>query len=371
MKSSILAFVLFLSGPLSAGSWINSGQQPLLFDENKVIDVTIPVHFKDLCRPREDENCDFIATTLEYRGADDEPHTLPVEIKVRGGWRSLTKNCSAPLLWIRLDKDAAQGTVFQGQSLLPLTTHCGQGLSLEALQNRPPRTAWEQYLIKEYLGQRIYQLFTDVSLRSRLVKIHYMDPDKPNRVIHNYAYFTEHFDSMAERHNTVRLDRGSFDYEKLDNQAADVLALYQFMIGNTDWSIVRQRNTVLVETEKGKQIPVPYDLDMSGLVNAHYAGPAPGLPIDSVTERYYLGFCHPELDWDGLFGAFREREAAVYTLTTEIPGLNEKSSDTTRQFLEEFYAILHSREAREEYIINACKPWPPSSVDHTTPLDNR
>jgi hypothetical protein len=104
------------------------------------------------------------------------------------------------------------------------------------------------------------------------------------------------------------LDRRSFDSDRTDLHAANRVALFQYMIGNTDWSIVRERNVTLLLGEDGYQRPLPFDFDMSGLVNAHYAGPAPGLPIDDVTERFYLGFCDPETDWEQLFGEFLNRQ---------------------------------------------------------------
>lgn len=364
--------LLLLAGPPGAGTaGADPAKQAPLFDSHEVLDVTIPLHFKDLCRPREDEKCDFTATTLNYLDAGGDSVELPVEVKVRGGWRSLTQNCSAPLLWIRFDDVQTPGTLFAGQAMLPLTTHCGQGFSLEAIKTRPPKSDWEQYLLKEYLAHRIYELFTEFSLRTRLVRIHYPDPDRPSRIVHNYAFFTEHFDSMAARNDSVRLDRGSFDYIRLDNGTADVLALFQYMIGNTDWSIVRQRNTILLQKQDGTQVPAPYDFDMSGLVNAHYAGPPPGLPIDCVQDRYYLGFCHPDPHWEELFEQFKSQQDRVFDLLSETPGLDSDTLESSEKFLQGFFRKLDSESARKKSIVNACKSWPPSEIDHTTPPEKR
>ncbi len=345
--------------------------EPLLFESDSVMDITIPVDFRSLCRPRETEDCDFIPSILEYQNGEGVKRSIPIEIKTRGGWRSLTKNCSAPLLWIRFSEKVTTGTPFQGQALLPLTTHCGKGLSLETAGTRERKSSFEQYLLREYLGHRLFGLFSTASVKARLVRISYPKPGNSGRPLRNYAFFTEHFDMMAARNGAERLARGSFDYKQLDNHAADVLALFQFMIGNTDWSIVRERNTVLIAEAGGKQVPVPYDLDMSGLVDAHYAGPAPGLPIDSVRDRYYLGFCHPGVDWDALFAEFHGQQRAILAMIDDVPGLDKKSIKSTKRFLEKFFRILNSDEEREEHIELACQPWPPSPIDHTTPFDNR
>jgi hypothetical protein len=340
-----------------------------LFASDTVMKLSIPLDFRDLCRPRETEDCEFSPATLIYGDDAGKKRSLPIEVKVRGGWRSLSRNCSVPLLWIRFDEGAAIGTPFAGQSLLPLTTHCGRGMSIEAMARGSRYSDFEQYLLREFLAFRIYNELSEYSLRTRLVRIAYPDPQRPSKSSLHYAFFTEHFDSMAARMDSTRLSRGSFDETRLDAQSAARVALFQFMIGNTDWSIVRERNTVLLLDRGGKQVPVPYDLDMSGLVDADYAGPAPALPIDSVRERYFLGLCQPGTDWNALFSDFESRKDAILGLIGRLPGFSRVSKRTTRHYLEKFFDILESPAVRDQEITGACRPWPPSPVDHTTPLD--
>ena len=342
-----------------------------LFSSHAMMELSIPLDFKTLCRPRETPDCDYTPTVLEYKDEQGQTHSIDIEIKIRGGWRSLTRNCSAPLLFIRFNEQQTAGTPFAGQSMLPLTTHCGQGLSLESIRIRQSHVTWEQYLLKEYLAHRLYNEITDISLNARLVRITYPNPDIPNRSIVNYAFFTEHFKSVAKRNGAELLSRGSFDHEKLDAHLADLVALFQYLIGNTDWSIVRERNIVLLQDSSGSLQPLPFDFDMSGLVNAHYAGPAPGLSIDQVTERQYLGFCHPDTDWDALFTFFLDRQETLLSMVAEIPGLKKQSISVANRFLERFFSTLQSSENREKKIVSQCQPWPPSAIDHTTPDEKR
>jgi hypothetical protein len=139
------------------------------------------------------------------------------------------------------------------------------------------------------------------------------------------------------------------------------------MIGNTDWSIARERNTMLLGTEDKRQIPVPYDLDMSGLVNAGYAGPAPGLQIDDVRERCFLGYCQPGIDWAAQFAQLQNRRETILTAGEDLPGFSRNSLRSTRSFLERFFDTLDSPEERQERIVDSCLPWPPTGEDHTTP----
>jgi hypothetical protein len=341
-----------------------------LFATNTVMELTIPVDFANLCRPRESEDCEFTPTILDYGDESRSKRSIPIEIKIRGGWRSLTRNCSVPLLWVRFAEEDVPGTPFEGQTLLPLTTHCGKGLSLDAMLRNGQRSNYEQYLLREFLGHRIYSVLTEQSLRARLVRIGYPDPERRKRAALHYAFFTEHFDAMAARTGYQRPPRGQFDADRLDAQAAARLALFQYMIGNTDWSIVRERNTVLLQNGNRRLVPVPYDLDMSGLVAADYSGPAPGLPIDDVRDRYFLGFCQPGIDWDALFTDFMGKRDTILALRDRLPGLDRNSKRWVKHFLWGFFDDLGSQQQREEQIVRACQPWPPSADDHTTRLEN-
>lgn len=341
-----------------------------LFAENTVMALSIALDFKDLCRPRESENCDFVPTVLVYGTKSGEKRSMPVEIKARGGWRSLSRNCSAPLLWVRFAEHAVPGTPFEGQTLLPLTTHCGKGVSVEALTRAIPRADFEQYLLREFLAYRVYGTLTDLSLRTRLVRISYPDPGQSGRSTLHYAFFTEHFDDAAARTGNTRPERGNFDPNRLDPQAAARLALFQFMIGNTDWSIARERNTMLLQSSEDIQLPVPYDMDMSGLVDAEYAGPAPGLPIDSVRERFFLGYCQPGIDWEALFADFNSKRDAILELDDRLPGFSRGSQRWIHRYLESFFDVLDSADQSREHITAACLPWPPSPADYKTPMED-
>ena len=339
---------------------------PPLFEQHSLLELGMKIDFDSLCRPRETPDCDYSASEISYMDGDEE-RIIPVEVRIRGGWRALKSNCDIPLLFIRFPDQDTEGTPFAGQSMLPLTTHCGRAKLTDGGMTSAKYASYEQYLLKEYLAYRLYEELTDTSLRVRLAKMSYKIPGKGGRARVNYAFFTEHFKSLAERQHAELLPRESFDHKALDTQAADRVALFEFMIGNSDWSLVRQRNAILLLTENGKQIPVPFDLDMSGLVNAPYAGPPPSLPIDEVTERYYLGYCHPDIDWDNLFSDFLSRQNSLVSQVDEIDGLYKRERRSAKRYLESFFDILQNPELRNAKIIEGCQAWPPQAVDHMAP----
>ena len=343
-------------------------QEPTLFTRNEVIELSISVDFDALCRPNEVEGCEYSPAVLVYGIEDDEQRSIPVEIRVRGGWRARKDHCEVPPLFVRFAEEGAAGTPFSGQELLPLTTHC-KNLKNRAHGTEPSRN-YEQYVLREYLGYRLYNLVTERSLRVRLVQITYDNPARPGDDRVRYAFFTEHFEDMAARLGMHTLRGDAFDHEYVDLRSFDEVSLFSFMIGNTDLSVVRGRNIVLLADESGRQYPVPYDLDMSGLVGAEYGGVSPRLDFRDPRRRYYLGFCHPQRDYAALFSDFQRAEKGMLELVGDTPGMDRESRKASRRYLRQFFDILDSPKKSSRDIMDACHPWPPSPEDHTTPPDS-
>jgi hypothetical protein len=343
-------------------------QERPLFNSEQVLELSLSVDFDAMCRPNEVEDCEYAPATLMYETADGEERAIPVEIRVRGGWRARKNHCEVPPLFVRFAHEGIAATPFSGQELLPLTTHC-KNLKSRARGAQPSRN-YEQYVLKEYLGYRLYNMVTDRSLRVRLARITYQNPARPGDDRVRYAFFTEHFDDMAARLDTLRLREGSFDHESIDLRSFDEVALFNFMIGNTDFSVVRERNIVLIAATTGRQYPVPYDLDMSGLVDAEYAGVSPRLDFRDPRQRYYLGFCHPQRNFESLFSDFQHAEKNIMDVVGDTPGMDRESRKASRRYLQQFFDLLESHEKSQRDITGACHPWPPSPEDHTTPPDS-
>ena len=343
-------------------------REPLLFDSHARLELTIAVNFDTLCRPSETPDCEYRPTVLEYRDAAGHQRSVPVSIRRRDGWRALQTNCQVPTLFVRFSEQDTAGTPFEGQSSLALTSHCGKGVSPENIPSRSLPSEFERYVINEYLGYRIYNQVTDVSLRVKLVRITYANLDNPRLDITRDAFFSEHFDSLAKRFDATLLPAQSFDPEKLDIHAADKIALFQYMIGNTDWSIPMQDNIILLQFPNDTHVPVIYDLDMSGLVSAHYAVPAPRLPINTVKQRFYMGYCHPDTDWDALFAQFTGMQKTIWSMLADTPGLGRGDQRMSGAYMDSFFKILNSPKSRQRKIVEACKPWPFSGVDFMSPV---
>ena len=183
-------------------------------------------------------------------------------------------------------------------------------------------------MLKEHLAYRIYNALTDKSLRTRLARVTYHDTSGRTESLTRYAFFVEHFDSLAKRHDAVVWKPERFDVLDADPVEMATLDVFEYMIGNTDWSAVFNHNVVLIRDAAGRATAVPYDFDFSGLVDAEYASVAPQLPIRNVTQRWFRGVCRPDTDWPHVFSAFQERRGAIEQLARARPGCRAQPKTT-------------------------------------------
>ena len=77
-RSLAALFVLWALPPMATAA------DPPLFASDEVMELALTIDFDDLCRPRESDECDFEATTMEYKDASGDWRSLPIEVQIRG-----------------------------------------------------------------------------------------------------------------------------------------------------------------------------------------------------------------------------------------------------------------------------------------------
>jgi ATP:ADP antiporter, AAA family len=313
-----------------------------LFDEAAPLEMELVFDSRALCRNPERAPCADLPATLIYHEAPDQERRVTVALHTRGRYRADTVKCELPALFVFFTGET-RDTLFAGESMLPLTTHCDRS------------APYEQYLLKEYWAYRIYEALASESLRVRLVRMTYRDAAGRLEPVERYAFFTEHFDSLARRHGATVRPKGVFDPRMADPAQVATFDLFQYAIGNTDWSSVKGHNVLLVESEAGQVTPVPFDFDFSGLVDAEYASTAPELDLRSVRQRVFRGICDPETDWDAAFAHFAARREDVLELADEIPGLEARERAVAVEYLEGAFATFASPDRRQALIVDACR----------------
>ena len=176
--------VIALAVPKDAGA--AAAQAEDLFAAGEPLAMELSVDVRDLCRgSRADGACAGAPALCRRRLAGSE-RRIEVRLRPRGKWRAETGHCTMPPLFVLFDDATTRGTLFEGQAMLPLTTHCRDSSS------------YEQYVLKEYLAYRVYNLLTDKSLRVRLARVSYRDTNRPDRVV-----------ALCVLHRAFRLTRGA------------------------------------------------------------------------------------------------------------------------------------------------------------------
>jgi hypothetical protein len=292
---------------------------------------------------------------------DTRLHPLVLEIpgagpvqKVQGQvqTRGLTRRriCSFPPLRLVLADGVAKGTVFQGQDELKMVTHCQVGQD------------FAQYYMQEFVAYRIYNLVTPQSYRVRAVDATYREAKDGKEIGTRFAFLIEDLGDMARRNGLKRDPRGKLLPSDYDATAASRHALFQFLIGNTDWDLTKGprdaeccHNVRALGTGDAPLVPVPYDFDSSGLVSAEYAAPDPSLPIKDVRDRVFRGICIHNAGLPAARAEFQAKREAIFALVRDDPRLNTPRRRATLGYLESFYAILDSDEKFAKQVTAKCR----------------
>ena len=216
---------------------------------------------------------------------------------------------------------------------------------------RPRAASYEQLLLREHLAYRLFNVINPRSYRSRLAKVTYVDKATGQATGTRWAMFIEDDSDVAKRMEgrTVELPRLLF--KDVDTDTLMPMMIFQYMIGNTDFSIYALHNVRLVQRPDKSIHPVPYDFDFSGLVHAPYAAPMRELMITSVRDRVYRGPCRRLEQIDPYIANFVAKKDQLLALTDSIPGMDKSSREDARSYLGDFYsAIKTTKDVRRLFV---------------------
>jgi len=204
---------------------------------------------------------------------------------------------------------------------------------------------YNQYVLMEYLIYKIYNLLTEKSFRVRLLEVTYIDSSGTKKPIKNYGFFIEDVNEMAKRNNCREYSTGRPKSETTDRKQMTLVALFQYMIGNTDWSVTVRHNIKTIiskEDSTSRPFAVPYDFDYSGLVNTDYSIPDANFEIKSVTERLYRGYPRTMEELNETLTLFNKQKDSIFSLINSFELLSKANRKYMISYLEQFYSLIKS-----------------------------
>ena len=337
LKGETKHALLFLACCFLLGSTL--GQSSSLFDSDKVMELTLRGDLKQVFKDRGDDP-KYHPATLHYQ-ADKNTINIPIEIKTRGHFRKISSNCKYPPILLNFAKSSApKSSVFYGQDKVKLVTPC----------------LGDEYVIYEYIVYKLYNLITPKSFKARLVKVIYQDTVKNKSSDPYYGILLEEEEQMAMRNLSRSLAKIGIRPEEIQKGDFLKMAIFEYMIGNTDWSVQYQQNIKLI-TVDSTSLPsaIPYDFDHAGIVRAPYANPAEELQMSSILQRRYRGYCMPEMNqFTEVFEIFNQLKDEFYALYEGNPLLSSSYQNQTLKFLDQFYETINDPKKAQEAFSYPC-----------------
>lgn len=250
-----------------------------------------------------------------------------VELKPRGKFRR--RICEMPPIKIKFSKKALAAAGLDSLRTIKLVTHCADNTGGDAL------------LIREYLAYKMYERVSPIAFRARLVQVTYQDVNDKKLKINRLGILLEDDTELARRTGGSLVEAWNLPTDSLQSNQAAVATMFNYFIGNTDWSIESFRNIKFVRpTGGGKISMVAYDFDFSGFVNAPYASPSTESRLKNVRERFWMGQNLPEDAIREACKTFRKEKKELLQICREAEGLPDEWKQEMVEYVLSFYSLM-------------------------------
>ena len=326
-RAALLALLAFGAAlPLCAQDSAKSRKPPkpsALFATDSVLTFTLVTDFQGLAGQRDTLKHKAFPGVVRVAGPQGEK-SLPVEVYTRGHYRLRSDRCSFPPLRVVFGK-GTKDTPFDDQKSLKLVTHC-----------RDNSDDYHEYVLRELLAYRAHALVTPASFRTRLAKVRYVRSRDTTKVLERMGFLVESERELARRLGGRLLEAKNARFPDIAPDSAVGLSMWQYFLGNTDWSLSALHNVRLVQRDQDV-FAVPYDFDFTGFVGASYAIPDPMLPIKSVTERLWRGPGPTREAIAAAVAPFVAQRAALEAVPHSLPGVADGWANRAERFIRQFY----------------------------------
>lgn len=314
-----------------------------LFRSNEILHLRMEADYKTIFENKDDTT--YFPALLTYTDNDSIIRSVEIGVRTRGKTRRKKVVCAFTPLRLKFSKEQMNNSVFKGQSSIKLVTHCRK------------KKIFEQNTVIEYLVYRMYNILTDSSFRVRPALINYVFKNRKKKdSIQKFAFFIERHKHLAKRLHGKRLDSLKLHPKFLEDCNCCLLDMFQYMIGNTDYSSFALHNIKLVidTGKKTEPIAIPYDFDWSGIIYANYATPRFDFELKDVRERLYRGFIKPREIVDKAIARFNLKKTEIYKLVSDCTQLRKSEKNRVLNYLDEFYKVINDeRSIKSEFMDKA------------------
>jgi hypothetical protein len=312
-----------------------------LFDSDSLIEIAL--RFDITAYRKQKSDVDYLPAVLTYYSGKKDSVNKNIKLRARGEMRRMY--CDFPPISLNFKLKDTVSTEFDGIDKLKLVTYCKLGN--------------EEYVLKEYLIYKLYNVLTDNSFKVRLLRVKYINTAKEKKPVVQYGFVIEPVKLLEKRTNSIEVKSLNLTQKHIRPEWMDRFAIFNYMVGNTDWSVPNLHNALVLvkpgELLSGLGMIVPFDFDYSGLVNTDYAIPFETLPIESVRDRYYMGICRTEDVYKNDIREFAEKKAEFFKVINDFPYLKERTKKEIISYLNGFFNDFDKRNTIIYKLLNSCK----------------
>lgn len=342
MKLLLASFFLIITTVSVTSAQQHFVDKEKFFSDTSVVNATISLAYKKIIAKKYKEGLVFPARFICKMG-DSLDINDQINVEVRGHFRR--NYCYLPPL--KLIYKVNPSAAFYHFRALKLVSSC------------MPTYSDDQNLLKEFLIYKIYNLVTDMSFRVRLLNLSYQDSTKQKKDITQHAFLLEDIRELSKRNYCEDWTDKNFSSEGTNRRQMTIVAVFEYMIGNTDWAVPVNHNIKLIHTvsdSTSRPFVVPYDFDFSGLVGTNYSAPPEKLGIENVQTRLYRGFPRTITELDNVLGIFKAKKAAIYATINNFKLLDNATKEDMIKYLDGFYDTINDPdEVKSTFITNARK----------------
>ena len=305
-----------------------------LFSEEEPLQLILKFDVQALKRTKQND----VYHDAEMTNVVSEEFQVTHSVQVKAGGTIRRKICNLPPIWLNIGHAGIAADSLQDVIPMKMLVRCKNAAQ------------YEPYVLREYLAYKIYNIITPISYRVRLVRLTIIDTGKDNEMTEDWAFLQEPDELMTLRLNSTLIKHDKFSIRTVNPEIINSLSMFQYMIGNADYSVTGQHNLkILALKEYGPTgfIPIPCAFDFSGLVNAHYAAPSEALGTTSIRERYYLGPCRPNQVHEETIQELAQFEDEIMEYIKDFEYLDDKEKADMIEYLDSYF-----KESRESWFID-------------------
>jgi len=313
-----------------------------LFGEDTPMDLTLKYDITSFIKNKFKGKYLDAELIINYK---DYSATKNIRLKARGNNRR--EQCFFPPIYLNFKTSPIKTSELKGIKKIKLVTHCSSS------------KAYTDYILKEYLVYKLYNIFTDNSFRVKLLNMKYIDTGKKERNYERFGILIEPIDLLIKRTESIEIEANVVKATDVIEEEADLVALFQYMIGNTDWRIKVGHNMKFIKSMTKvtpKVTPIPYDFDFAGFVGTHYSHPQEWTSIENVRDREYMGYCRNNDEaYLKIIKKFIDKKDEIIETINSFNYLEERERESLVKYIEGFYSKIEDTKYFLSILKDECR----------------